>query len=129
MQIDPAVNAVSDNYKLLTNLVVPRPIAWITSQSESGTVNLAPFSFFNAVGNQPLYVIVSIGRNDDGSDKDTARNIKRSGEYVINLVTEELFNAMNITAAGFPSHESELSAAWARRQCIAARMIAMMCRA
>jgi flavin reductase (DIM6/NTAB) family NADH-FMN oxidoreductase RutF len=111
MQIDPAAHPASDNYKLLTNLVVPRPIAWVTSQNEQGVVNLAPFSFFNAVASKPLYVIVSIGRNDNGSDKDTARNIKRSGEFVVNLVTEELFDAMNISAADFPPDESELTAA------------------
>ena len=111
MHIDPAANSTADNYKILTNLVVPRPIAWVTSQNEHGVINLAPFSFFNAVGNKPLFVIISVGKNDDGSDKDTARNIKRSGEFAINLVTEELFNAMNISAADFPADESELSAA------------------
>jgi flavin reductase (DIM6/NTAB) family NADH-FMN oxidoreductase RutF len=111
MHIDPAANSTADNYKILTNLVVPRPIAWVTSQNEHGVINLAPFSFFNAVGNKPLFVIISVGKNDDGSDKDTARNIKRSGEFAINLVTEDLFDAMNISAADFPNDESELSAA------------------
>lgn len=110
MHIDPALHPATDNYKLLTNLVVPRPIAWITTQNENGVVNLAPFSFFNAVGSKPLYVVISVGRNDDGTDKDTARNIRRSGEFVINLVTEDLFPAMNISAASFPPDESELSA-------------------
>ncbi len=110
MQIDPVLHATSDNYKLLTNLVVPRPIAWVTSQNEQGVINLAPFSFFNAVGKEPLYIIVSVGRNDDGSEKHTALNIKYSGEFVVNLVTEELFEAMNISAADFPPQESELTA-------------------
>jgi flavin reductase (DIM6/NTAB) family NADH-FMN oxidoreductase RutF len=110
MHIDPAANSTADNYKILTNLVVPRPIAWVTSQNEHGVINLAPFSFFNAVGNKPLFVIISVGKNDDGSDKDTARNIKRSGEFAINLVTEDLFDAMNISSADFPGTESELSA-------------------
>jgi flavin reductase (DIM6/NTAB) family NADH-FMN oxidoreductase RutF len=61
MQIDPALHSQADNYKILTNVVVPRPIAWITSLSDSGVVNLAPFSFFNAVGSDPLYIVVSIG--------------------------------------------------------------------
>jgi flavin reductase (DIM6/NTAB) family NADH-FMN oxidoreductase RutF len=56
MQIDPSSRTNADNYKILTNLVVPRPIAWVTSQSSTGLVNLAPFSFFNAVGSDPLYV-------------------------------------------------------------------------
>jgi flavin reductase (DIM6/NTAB) family NADH-FMN oxidoreductase RutF len=74
-------------------------------------VNLAPFSFFNAVGSDPLYIIISIGRNDAGQEKDTARNINASGEFVVNLVTEELFDAMNISAADFPPGHSELDAA------------------
>ncbi|MGA8146257.1 MAG: flavin reductase family protein [Gallionellaceae bacterium] len=111
MQINPSLNSKADNYKLLTNLVVPRPIAWVTSQSQSGVINLAPFSFFNAVGSHPLYVIVSIGLNDAGEPKDTAKNIRASGEFVVNLVTEDLFDAMNISAADFPSEQSELAAA------------------
>jgi flavin reductase (DIM6/NTAB) family NADH-FMN oxidoreductase RutF len=111
MQIDPAKHAKSDNYKLLTNIVVPRPIAWVTSQMPGGVVNLAPFSFFNAISGDPLYMIISVGRNDDGTTKDTARNIETSGEFVVNLVTEDLFDAMNVTAADFPSELSELDAA------------------
>ncbi|WP_298353659.1 flavin reductase family protein [Rhodoblastus sp.] len=111
MQIDPLRHTKADNYKLLTNLVVPRPIAWISSRSPDGVVNLAPFSFFNAVGSDPLYLIVSIGDNDAGGPKDTARNIRASGEFVVNLVTEELFDAMNLSAADFPPEQSELEAA------------------
>ena len=111
MQIDPSQHSVADNYKLLTNLVVPRPIAWVTSQNANGVVNLAPFSFFNAVGANPLYLIISIGLNDAGEPKDTQRNILSSGEFVVNLVTEELFDAMNVSAADFPNGESELEAA------------------
>lgn len=111
MQIDPAQHSVADNYKLLTNLVVPRPIAWVTSQGPDGVVNLAPFSFFNAVGSDPLYVLFSVGLNDAGEAKDTARNVRASGEFVVNLVTEELFDAMNLSAADFPPGQSELEAA------------------
>ena len=111
MQIDPSLHSVADNYKLLTNLVVPRPIAWVTSQNPGGVVNLAPFSFFNAVGANPPYLIISIGLNDAGETKDTAKNILASGEFVVNLVTEELFDAMNISAADFPAGVSELEAA------------------
>ena len=111
MQIDPSLHSTVDNYKILTNLVVPRPIAWVTSLSQAGVVNLAPFSFFNAVGSDPLYVVISIGCRDNGTPKDTARNILASGEFVVNLVTEELFGAMNISAADFPPDQSELTAA------------------
>jgi flavin reductase (DIM6/NTAB) family NADH-FMN oxidoreductase RutF len=83
----------------------------VTSQGEQGVVNLAPFSFFNAVGSNPLYLLISVGRNDDGSIKDTARNIAAHGEFVVNMVTEDVLAAMNISAAGFPADESELAAA------------------
>lgn len=111
MQIDPEKTAPADNYKLLTNLVVPRPIAWVTSRGSDGVINLAPFSFFNAVGADPLYVVVSVGSRSEGSPKDTARNINFAGEFVVNLVTEDLIDAMNVSAADFPPGESELSAA------------------
>jgi len=111
MRIDPARHSTGDNYKLLTNLVVPRPIAWVTSLGEDGVVNLAPFSFFNAVGAEPLFVVVSIGRRDDGTPKDTARNIAAGRDFVVNLVTPELLGAMNVSAVEFPPDESELGAA------------------
>ena len=111
MQIDPALQSPADNYKLLTNLVVPRPIAWVSTRSESGVINLAPFSFFNAIGSEPPYVMVSVGLNDKGEAKDTAKNIATSGEFVVNMVTEDLFDAMNISAADFPPDQSELDAA------------------
>jgi flavin reductase (DIM6/NTAB) family NADH-FMN oxidoreductase RutF len=111
MQIDPRDHTPLDNYKVLTNLVVPRPIAWVTSKSESGVINLAPFSFFNAVGSDPMYIVIGIGKTADGQPKDTARNIASAGEFVVNLVTEELIDAMNLSAAEFPPDESELTAA------------------
>ena len=111
MQIDPATHSGAANYKLLTNLVVPRPIAWVTSLGATGIVNLAPFSFFNAVGANPLYLVISAGLNDAGGPKDTERNIRASGEFVVNMVTEELFDAMNLSAADFPPDLSELEAA------------------
>jgi len=108
MEIDPAVHSTAENYKVLTNLVVPRPIAWVTSVSGDGVVNLAPFSFFNAVGSDPLFVVISIGRRDDGEPKDTAKNIVSGGDFVVNLVTEELLAAMNVSAVDFPPDQSEL---------------------
>lgn len=111
MNIDPSLHSAADNYKLLTNLVVPRPIAWVTSVNAGGVINLAPFSFFNAVGANPLYLIISIGINDAGEMKDTAKNILVNGEFVVNMVTGDLFDAMNISAADFPQGVSELAAA------------------
>ena len=75
MHIDPSTTSSQDNYKLLTNLVIPRPIAWVTNKNSAGVINLAPFSFFNAIGSNPLYLVISIRNKDDGSPKDTAANI------------------------------------------------------
>ena len=111
MKIDPSLQTSADNYKILTSLVVPRPIAWVSSLNSNGIVDLAPFSFFNAIGGDPLYVIISIGRRDNGSLKDTARNIETTRDFVVNLVTEDLLAAMNISAADFPPEESEVTAA------------------
>lgn len=111
MHIDPAQQRTIDNYKLLTNLVVPRPIAWVTSINEAGMVNLAPYSFFNAVGSDPLYLVISIGNNDAGELKDTGKNILSNREFVVNMVTEDLFEAMNVSAADFPPDQSEIDAA------------------
>jgi flavin reductase (DIM6/NTAB) family NADH-FMN oxidoreductase RutF len=111
MQIDPKSHSHADNYKILTNVIVPRPIAWVTSLGTDDVVNLAPFSFFNAVSGEPLYLVVSIGSRDDGQPKDTARNILHRRDFVVNLVTEDLLQAMNISAADFPPDESEMTAA------------------
>jgi flavin reductase (DIM6/NTAB) family NADH-FMN oxidoreductase RutF len=110
MQIDPALHTKADNYKVLTNLVVPRPIAWVTSQGQAGIINLAPYSFFNALGADPVYLVISVGKRDDGTEKDTASNIRATGDFVVNLVTEELLGAMNISAVDFPPQDSELTA-------------------
>jgi flavin reductase (DIM6/NTAB) family NADH-FMN oxidoreductase RutF len=111
MQIDPAQHPGRQTYLLLTSLVIPRPIAWVTSLSETGVINLAPFSFFNAVNGEPPYIVLSVGRRSDGSPKDTARNIEMRKEFAVHLVTEELLAAMNISGAEFPPDESEFAAA------------------
>jgi flavin reductase (DIM6/NTAB) family NADH-FMN oxidoreductase RutF len=111
MHIDPAAHSDAENYKLLTNLVVPRPIAWVTTLGPSAVVNLAPFSFFNAISSDPPHVAVSIGTRADGSPKDTAANILANREFVVNMVTEELLGAMNVSAVEFPPDQSEVAAA------------------
>ncbi|WP_163328644.1 flavin reductase family protein [Desulfurobacterium thermolithotrophum] len=93
--------------KLIFNTVVPRPIAWITTVSNEGVVNLAPFSFYNAVTTKPPIVIVSIGKRKDGTQKDTGRNIRENGEFVINVVSEEYLNKMVETGNDFSPEESE----------------------
>lgn len=110
-QINPLDHSADANYKLVASLVVPRPIAWVSSVGADGVINLAPYSFFNLVGGDPLHVLISISHRDNGALKDTARNILHSREFVVNLVTEELAQAMNLSSCEFPADASELEAA------------------
>jgi flavin reductase (DIM6/NTAB) family NADH-FMN oxidoreductase RutF len=93
-------------YKLLTGIVIPRPIGWISTMCENGIANLAPFSFFNAVGDDPPHVMFSASASGK-ANKDTLNNVLRTKEFVVNMVTEELTERMNMTAHPVPSHESE----------------------
>lgn len=94
-------------YPILAGLVVPRPIAWVSTFNSDGSTNLAPFSFFNIFGSEPPLVILSPGDRDDGSPKDTARNCQEQGEFVVHIVSEPLCEAMVRTAASLPYGESE----------------------
>lgn len=107
MHFDMAELSQPNRYKLLTALVVPRPIGWITSLNAVGQVNLAPYSFFNVLGNSPPVVAFGPNRRPDGATKDTARNIEQNGEFVVNIVTPEAAPAMHASAAEFPADESE----------------------
>ena len=101
----------TDRYKLLTALVIPRPIAWISTWSENGVANCAPFSFFNLVSNDPPLCAIGINTRSDGQLKDTARNIRRTGEFVINLVDERMAQPMRVTAHEFAGDVSEFEMA------------------
>lgn len=100
-----------DRYKLLVSTVVPRPIALVASLNENGVVNAAPYSFFNVMGSDPPIIAFAPGDVAPGMPKDTARNIAASGEWVVNLVDENLANAMNLCATDFPPEISEIEAA------------------
>lgn len=95
--------------------VVPRPIGWVTSLNEAGVVNLAPYSFFNAVASDPPVVIFgSGGRKADGppdGSKDSLANVERTGEFVCNVVTWDLREAMNMTSASAPAGVDEAAVA------------------
>ncbi len=103
----------SHAYKLLVGLVAPRPIALITSMDEDGTLNAAPFSAYNYLCIDPPIVGIGVtNRTDDVFvPKDTARNIRRTGEFVVNIVTEDIAEKMNICATDFPARMSELEKA------------------
>jgi flavin reductase (DIM6/NTAB) family NADH-FMN oxidoreductase RutF len=92
--------------------IVPRPIAWVTSIHPNGAINLAPFSFFNALSSDPPIVMIAFtGYHQHGGEKDTLHNIKTSGEFVVNMVPLALKDAMNTTTAPFDHGVSELEMA------------------
>jgi flavin reductase (DIM6/NTAB) family NADH-FMN oxidoreductase RutF len=98
-------------YKLLVGLVVPRPIALVTTVGPGGIVNAAPFSFFNVFSEEPPLVVLGLQSRPDGTIKDTPANIRETGAFVVNLVDEALAEQMNICAVDFPRGESEIDAA------------------
>jgi flavin reductase (DIM6/NTAB) family NADH-FMN oxidoreductase RutF len=100
----------SHAYKLMVGLIAPRPIALITTKDEEGRLNAAPFSAYNYLSTDPPIVAVGVA-NRSGEPKDTARNIRRTGEFVVNIVTEDLAEAMNICAIDFPHGVNELDEA------------------
>src|SRR5258708_8979357 len=95
-EIDPKIR-----YKLLSATVTPRPIAWVSTLDEAGRTNAAPFSFFNAFGEDPATVGFSILHRPREDPKDTGRNIARSGEFVVNLVSDHNLQQMNLSAIEF----------------------------
>lgn len=109
MELELARLPALERYKLLIGLVVPRPIAWISTWSENGVANCAPFSFFNVISEAPPLCIVSFNRRSDGAMKHTLKNIRRTGEFVVNLADEASANAMHASSAELPESESEFT--------------------
>lgn len=100
-----------DVYRLLSSLIIPRPIAWVTTLNPGEGVNAAPFSFFNLMGDSPPLVVLGVGDRPEGGPKDTAANLERTNECVIHLVSESMARQMNETSAALPPGESEVEAA------------------
>jgi flavin reductase (DIM6/NTAB) family NADH-FMN oxidoreductase RutF len=98
-----------ERYKLLIGLVIPRPIAWVSTWSENGVANCAPFSFFNVISEEPPLCILSFNWRSDGTIKHTLKNIRRTGEFVVNLADEGTANAMHLSALELPEGESEFA--------------------
>ena len=113
MDLDLTKAATNQIYNMLIGLVAPRPIAWITSLDLEGKLNAAPFSAFNYMGVDPPVVAVGAGNRPSPQiiGKDTARNIRNTGEFVINIVNESVAEAMNICAVDFPPGINELEIA------------------
>lgn len=97
-------------YKLLVGSIVPRPIGWISTISKDGVHNLAPFSFFNVASSNPPHVLFCpTQRGTDGGRKDTLHNVRDTGEFVVNIVTQPIAEAMNLTATEFPADVDEFA--------------------
>lgn len=97
----------SDAYHLLVNTVVPRPIALVTSLDAEGRANAAPFSFFNVMGHDPPLLVLGIERGPAGAPKDTAANVRATGEFVVNLVCESIAERMNRCSVAYPRDVDE----------------------
>ena len=108
LEIDIEALAARDRYKLMAGLIVPRPIALVTTVSAGGVMNAAPFSMFNMLGEDPPLVLLSINRRDDESRKDTAVNIRRTGEFVVHMTDEPMAHKMHRCGDILPSEVSEL---------------------
>ncbi len=111
MNIDPSTMAPAERYFLMTQAVIPRPIAWVLTENEDGSWNLAPFSYFNAVDSDPPLVMISVGLKLSGDQKDTRINIERTGKFVAHIVCGEMVEVMNQTSASEAYGVSEVSLA------------------
>lgn len=108
MQLDFTQLSKAEAYRWLASTVTPRPIAWVSTLSADGQSNLAPFSFFQVISDSPPTLLVNTSVREDGSVKDTLRNVRETGELVIHLVSAAQAEAMNATAAWLPHGVSEI---------------------
>ena len=109
LEFDPSSIDARAVYRLLTGSVVPRPIGWASTVSVTGIANLAPFSFFTVVCVIPPMISLTIARNPDGSEKHTLKNIRQTGEFCINVVTQPVWREMVDTANAIPEQDSEFT--------------------
>ncbi|ANS85371.1 flavin reductase family protein [Vibrio scophthalmi] len=110
MNIDMSALAPSQVYHLLTQTIIPRPVAWVLTESDSENYNLAPFSYFTAISSQPPLLMFSVGNKPDGEMKDTVRNVLETGKMVIHIASIDLAEAVTLSAATLPHGESEVEA-------------------
>jgi flavin reductase (DIM6/NTAB) family NADH-FMN oxidoreductase RutF len=117
VHIEPGELSGRTPYQLMTSLVIPRPIAWVSSLSPEGVRNLAPHSYFNAISSDPIIIhFTSTGV------KDSLTNVRATGEFVVNIVDLELVEAMNLTSGDFPPEEDEFD--WADLEGAASQTVA-----
>ena len=110
MQFDPANMGIVDTYRLMVQLITPRPIAWASTVSKSGVNNLAPYSFFNGIGANPPSVLFCPVNRRDGSQKDSLLNVLDTKEFVVNVVSAADAETMNLSSADYDSEVSEFEA-------------------
>ncbi|MEO1618915.1 MAG: flavin reductase family protein [Planctomycetota bacterium] len=109
MEFDARDQSIQENYLRMVQFITPRPIAWVSTSALDGTPNLAPFSFFSGVGASPPTICFAPANGPDGRPKDTLENIRRTGEFVVNLVTEDVGLAMHRTAEDVPPEVNEFA--------------------
>lgn len=132
MNLDLNEMSLGDIYESMVALITPRPIAWVSTLSIDGVANVAPFSFFTGVGVKPPTIVFCPANRGDGTPKDTLENIRRTGEFVVNIVTEPVARAMHLSAGDFQPDEDEfeltgvdkVESQWVKpprvKQCVAA---------
>lgn len=108
MYLDFSQMTPSEIYFAMTQTIVPRPIAWVLSENADGSLNLAPFSYFNAVNSYPPLISLSVGSKPDGSHKDTRANILERKRFVVHIAHTEMLEALNASAKILPAGESEI---------------------
>jgi len=108
LTLDPDNMKVIDRYKLLIGSIIPRPIAFVSTESSSGLKNLAPFSFFNCISSNPPCIVFSVSRKPDGTKKDTLINIEETGQFVVNSSNAWFAEALVHTAATYPYGVDEM---------------------
>ena len=107
MVIDYNDKALTQRYQLMAQTIIPRPIAWIVTENEDGTINIAPFSYFMGLSSDPATMVVSIGHKKDGSQKDTLKNLRERKRCTICMVDEAHLEAMHFSSKELPANESE----------------------
>lgn len=107
IHIDPSELSTRERYRLMISSIIPRPIAFVTSIGSNGVVNAAPFSYFNGVTSSPPIISLSVGYRK-GAAKDTGRNIRETGEFVVNVVSRSIAEKMNTASADFAPDVSEI---------------------
>jgi flavin reductase (DIM6/NTAB) family NADH-FMN oxidoreductase RutF len=110
MIIDMPSLSTQQRYFALTQTLIPRPIAWVLTENAGGDYNLAPFSFFNGLGSDPVSLMFSVGLQADGSEKDTLRNLRERKYFMLHIAAVEQLHPLNQTAANIPAGVSEVTA-------------------